>query len=121
MALNPGDAIFLAKVISKVEVRESATDGALTCRAWELSETRMALDILAVGRAVSCDALQSRHPSRMRPRRAPPSRFLADQEKIGAYGTGSWTDTSPPNGCRTATEVAVWELAENPVACGEPL
>jgi len=41
--------------------------------------------------------------------------------KSGAYGTGSWTDTSPPNGCRTATEVAVWELAENAVACGEPL
>ncbi len=41
--------------------------------------------------------------------------------KSGAFGTGSWTDTSPPNGCRTATKVAVWELAENPVACGKPL
>ena len=51
------------------------------------------------------------------PRRRP----LADQEQSGAFGTGSWTDTSPPNGCRTATKVAVWELAENPVACREPL
>ena len=46
---------------------------------------------------------------------------LADQEKSGAYGTGSWTDTSPPNGCRIATKVAIWELAENPVACEKPL
>lgn len=30
-------------------------------------------------------------------------------------------DTSPPNGCRIATKVAIGELAENPVACGEPL
>jgi len=56
----------------------------------------MALDILAVERAVSCDPLQPRHPSRMRSRRAPPSRFWADQEKSGAFGTGSWTDTPPP-------------------------
>jgi hypothetical protein len=35
--------------------------------------------------------------------------------KSGAFGTGSWTDTSPPNGCRIATKVAVWELAENPI------
>ena len=41
--------------------------------------------------------------------------------RSGAYGTGSWTDTSPPNGCRTATKVAVWELAENPVVCDKPL
>jgi hypothetical protein len=47
-------------------------------------------------------------------------RPLADQAKSGAFGTGSWTDTSPPNGCRTATKVAVWELVENPVACDEP-
>jgi hypothetical protein len=39
--------------------------------------------------------------------------------KSGAFGTGSWTDTSPPNGCRTATKVAVWELAENPMAYRE--
>ncbi len=51
------------------------------------------------------------------PRRRP----LADQAKSGAFGTGSWTDTSPPNGCRTATKVAVWELAENPATCREPL
>jgi len=42
---------------------------------------------------VGCDALQPRHPSRMRPRRASPSRFWADEEKSGAFGTGSWTDT----------------------------
>ncbi len=39
--------------------------------------------------------------------------------RSGAFGTGSWTDTSPPNGCRTATKVAVWELAEKAVACGK--
>ena len=43
------------------------------------------------------------------PRRRP----LADQEESGAFGTGSWTDTSPPNGCRIETKVAIWELAEN--------
>jgi hypothetical protein len=32
-----------------------------------------------------------------------PSWFLADQEQSGAFGTGSWTDTSPLNGCCTAT------------------
>ena len=26
---------------------------------------------------------------------------------------GVGRDTSPPNGCRSATEVAIWELAEN--------
>src|SRR6266480_6432768 len=41
---------------------------------------------------VGYDALQPRHPSRMRTRRASPSRFWSDQEKSGAYGTGSWTD-----------------------------
>ncbi len=41
--------------------------------------------------------------------------------KSGAFGTGSWTDTSPPNGCRIATKVAIWELAENPVACEKAL
>jgi|GEM_PF-4661348 len=35
-----------------------------------------------------------------------------DPERRGAFGTGSFADTSPPNGCRTATKVAVWELAE---------
>ena len=54
-------------------------------------------------------------------RRGPRRRLLADQEKSGAFGTGSWTDTSPPIGCRGATKVAVWELAENPVACEKPL
>ena len=44
---------------------------------------------------VGCDALQPRHPSRMRRRRAPPIRFLADQEKSGACGTGM-TDVSLP-------------------------
>ena len=34
---------------------------------------------------------------------------------------GVATDTSPPNGCRIATKVAIWELAENPVACEKPL
>jgi hypothetical protein len=36
--------------------------------------------------------------------------------KSGAFGTGSWTDTSPPNGCRSATKVAIWELAANAAA-----
>jgi hypothetical protein len=49
----------------------------------------------------------------------PHRRPLADQEQSGAFGTGSWTDTSPPNGCRSATKVAVWELAENPIAYRE--
>jgi hypothetical protein len=40
------------------------------------------------------------------------SRILAGQEKSGAFGTGSWKDTSPPNGCRTATKVAVSELLD---------
>jgi len=53
--------------------------------------------------------------------RTAPSRFWADQEKSGAFGTESWTDTPPQVGCRIATKVAVWELAENSVACGEPL
>ncbi len=51
----------------------------------------------------------------------PHRRHLSDQEKSGAFGTGSWTDTSPRNGCRIATKVAIGELAENAVACGEPL
>ncbi len=51
----------------------------------------------------------------------PHRRPLADQEQSGAFGTGSWTDTSPPNGCRIATLVAIWELAENSAACREPL
>jgi Resolvase, N terminal domain len=44
------------------------------------------------------NAFHPRHPSRLRPRRDPPSRFLADEEKSGAYGTGSWKDTSTPTG-----------------------
>jgi hypothetical protein len=48
-------------------------------------------------------------------------RPLAHQAKSGAFGTGSWTDTSPPNGCRIATLVAIGELAENAAACREPL
>jgi hypothetical protein len=36
--------------------------------------------------------------------------------KSGAYGTGSWTDTSPRNGCCMATKVAIQELAANTVA-----
>jgi hypothetical protein len=36
--------------------------------------------------------------------------------KSGAFGTGSWTDTSPRNGCRIATMVAMWELAANAAA-----
>ena len=39
----------------------------------------------------------------------------------GAFGTGSWTDTSPPNGCRIATKVAIWELAENQAAYSKRL
>jgi hypothetical protein len=49
----------------------------------------------------------------------PRRRHVADQERSGAFGTGSWTDTSPRNGCRTATKVAIWELAEKPVTCDE--
>jgi hypothetical protein len=33
--------------------------------------------------------------ARKRLRGTPPSWFLADQEKSSAFGTGSWTDTSP--------------------------
>jgi hypothetical protein len=42
------------------------------------------------------DAFQPRHSSRMRPRRAPASRFLADQEKSVAFGTGSWKGHATP-------------------------
>ncbi len=34
----------------------------------------------------------------------------------GAFGTGSFADTSPRNGCRIATMVAIWELAANAAA-----
>jgi hypothetical protein len=34
----------------------------------------------------------------------------------GAFGTGSWTDTSPRFGCCAATEVAIRELAANAAA-----
>jgi len=73
----------------------------------------MALDILAVGRAVSCHALQPRHPSRMRPHRAPPSRFLADQEKSGAFGTGVGRTRHPMLGAAEQPSVAVWEPSRN--------
>jgi hypothetical protein len=53
--------------------------------------------------------------------KGPHRRHLADQEKSGAFGTGSWTDTSPPNGCRTATKVAIWEPTENPATWRESL
>jgi hypothetical protein len=33
--------------------------------------------------------------------------------KSGAFGTGSWTDTSPRFGCCTATKVATGELVAN--------
>jgi hypothetical protein len=36
--------------------------------------------------------------------------------KSGAFGTGSWTDTSPHVGCCAATEVAGQELAANAAA-----
>jgi hypothetical protein len=36
--------------------------------------------------------------------------------KSGAFGTGSWTDTSPRFGCCMATEVAMRELAANAAA-----
>ena len=62
---------------------------------------------------MNCDALQTRRPSRMRPRRAPASRFLAGHVKSGAFGTGSWTDTPPRFGCCMAAEVAVREPSRN--------
>jgi hypothetical protein len=43
-------------------------------------------------------------------------RPLADQEQSGAFGTGSWTDTSPRFGCCPATKVAIRELAANAAA-----
>jgi hypothetical protein len=41
--------------------------------------------------------------------------------RSGAFGTGSWTDTSPRNGCRLATMVAIWELAANAAASNSSL
>ena|SRR5437660_9098563 len=41
--------------------------------------------------------------------------------KSGASGTGSWTDTSPRNGCHIATMVAIWELAANAAATNPSL
>jgi hypothetical protein len=43
---------------------------------------------------VSCDAFQPHHGSRTQSRRVPRRRLLADQEKSGACGTGSFADTS---------------------------
>ncbi len=48
--------------------------------------------------------------------KGPNCRPLANEEKSGAFGTGSWIDTSPRNGCRIATMVAIWELAANAAA-----
>jgi hypothetical protein len=56
----------------------------------------------------------------------PHRRPLAEQEQSGAFGTGSWTDTSPRFGCCWETKIAIWELAENVEAsnffahCGPP-
>jgi hypothetical protein len=36
--------------------------------------------------------------------------------KSGAFGTGSWMDTSPRFGCCLETKVAIRELAENVAA-----
>jgi len=41
--------------------------------------------------------------------------------RSGAFSTGSWTDTSPHNGCRIATMVAIWELAANAAASNSSL
>jgi len=41
--------------------------------------------------------------------------------RSGAYGTGNWTDTSPRNGCRIATMVAIWELAAHAAASNSSL
>ena len=41
--------------------------------------------------------------------------------KSGAFGTGSWTDTSPRDGCCIATRVAIRELAANTAASNSPL
>jgi hypothetical protein len=41
--------------------------------------------------------------------------------KSGAFGTGSWTDTSPRDGCCMATRVAIRELAANTAASNSPL
>jgi len=46
-------------------------------------------------------------------RRGPRRRLLADQEKNGAFGTGSSTDTSPRFGCCLETKVAIRELPGN--------
>jgi len=41
--------------------------------------------------------------------------------KSGAFGTGSWTDTSPRFGCCMATKVAVREPAANAAASNSSL
>ena len=41
--------------------------------------------------------------------------------KSGAFGTGSWMDTSPRDGCCMATRVAIRELAANTAASNLPL
>jgi hypothetical protein len=44
-----------------------------------------------------------------------------EPERRGAFGTGSFADTSPRNGCCIATLVAIRELLENPAAYREPI
>jgi hypothetical protein len=51
----------------------------------------------------------------------PRRRHVADEERSGAFGTGSWTDTSPRNGCCIATLVAIREPLENSAAYREPV
>ena len=47
------------------------------------------------------------------PAKGPNGRPLTVEERSGAFGTGSWTDTSPRFGCCTATTVAMRELVAN--------
>jgi hypothetical protein len=41
--------------------------------------------------------------------------------RSGAFGTGSWTDTSPHFGCCMATEIAIRELVANAAASNSSL
>jgi hypothetical protein len=98
MLVRPGNRVTGSahtRMASRLVCRERKSVQAATCRAWELPETRMALDILAYGARsavmpfslvilAGCDRAERRL-----------SRFLANHEKSGAFGTGSWTDTSP--------------------------
>jgi hypothetical protein len=51
----------------------------------------------------------------------PHRRHSPRPERRGAFGTGSFVDTSPRNGCCIATLVAIWELAANTAASGSSL